>query len=335
MARWPDRSRAAAYDKTLTLVVDRPRARYGAWYELFPRSCAPATGHHGTLKDCAARLDYIARMGFDVVYLPPIHPIGMSFRKGPNNTLKAGANDPGSPWAIGAAQGGHRSVCPELGTLDDFDNFVSAARMRHLEIALDLAFQCSPDHPYVREHPDWFQHRADGSIKYAENPPKKYQDIYPLDFECADWQSLWQELRDVVLFWIGHQVRIFRVDNPHTKPFRFWEWLIRGIQDAHPDTVFLAEAFTRPKIMRFLAKCGFSQSYTYFTWRNTKQELVDYFTELTQTEMREYLRPNLFVNTPDILSEYLQFGGRAAFQARALISGCDSRRELWHLRPGV
>ncbi len=320
MARWPDRSRGAAYGKILSLTVERPRAGCGAWYELFPRSCAAEPGRHGTLADCAARLDHIAAMGFDVVYLPPIHPIGTSFRKGPNNTLQAKPGDPGSPWAIGAAQGGHCSIHPDLGTLDDFDNLLAAARERNLEIALDLAFQCSPDHPYVREHPDWFRHRPDGSIKYAENPPKKYQDIYPLDFTCADWRSLWEELREVVLFWISHRVRIFRVDNPHTKPFPFWEWLIGAIQDAYPDTLFLAEAFTRPKIMHYLAKCGFAQSYTYFTWRNSKRELIDYFTELTQTEAQDYLRPNLFVNTPDILPEYLQFGGRPAFATRLVLA---------------
>jgi starch synthase (maltosyl-transferring) len=320
MERYPDRSQAARYEPILSVVVDRERARFGAWYEVFPRSCAIKAGRRGTFQDCAERLDYIAAMGFDIVYLPPIHPIGQSFRKGPNNTLDAGASDPGSPWAIGSSLGGHMAVHPELGTLADFDRLVSAAGERGLEIALDLAFQCSPDHPYAREHADWFYHRPDGTIKYAENPPKKYQDIYPLDFECSDWRHLWQELRNVVLFWIGHGVKIFRVDNPHTKSFRFWEWLINDVQERHPDTIFLSEAFTRPKVMRHLAKCGFSQSYTYFTWRNTKAELIDYFTELTQGQSRDYLRPNLFANTPDILSEYLQFGGRAAFQIRLLLA---------------
>lgn len=320
VSKYPDRSHASVYDHVLQVVVDRERARFGAWYELFPRSCASGPGTHGTLNDCACRLEYVASMGFDVVYLPPIHPIGRSFRKGPNNSLQAGPHDPGSPWAIGSSEGGHTAVHPDLGTLDDFDNLVAAAHDLGLEIALDIAFQCSPDHPWVREHPEWFRHRPDGSIKYAENPPKKYQDIYPLDFECDDWRELWNELRDVVSFWIEHGVRIFRVDNPHTKPFRFWEWLIRDIQDEYPDTIFLAEAFTRPKIMRYLAKCGFTQSYTYFTWRNTKAELTEYFTELTQTAMREYFRPNLFANTPDILTEYLQFGGGPAFQTRLVLA---------------
>jgi starch synthase (maltosyl-transferring) len=259
-------------------------------------------------------------MGFDVVYLPPIHPIGRSFRKGPNNTLTAGPNDPGSPWGIGSSEGGHKAIHPQLGTLEDFDRLLAAAGELGLEIALDVAFQCAPDHPYVREHPGWFRHRPDGTIKYAENPPKKYQDIYPLDFECADWQGLWNELLDVVLFWCGRGVRIFRVDNPHTKSFPFWEWLIREVQTRHPDALFLSEAFTRPKVMRHLAKAGFSQSYTYFTWRNTKAELTAYLTELTQTEVREYLRPNLFANTPDILPEYLQYGGKAAFQVRVVLA---------------
>jgi starch synthase (maltosyl-transferring) len=320
MAQYPDRSRAVSYDRSLSVVVDRERARYGAWYEVFPRSCAFEPGRHGTLNDCARRLPYVASMGFDVVYLPPIHPIGKSFRKGPNNTLNAGPNDPGSPWAIGSAEGGHKSVHPQLGTLADFDRLVAVARDLGLEIALDVAFQCSPDHPYVREHPDWFRHRPDGSIKYAENPPKKYQDIYPLDFECSDWRSLWDELLDVVLFWISHGVRIFRVDNPHTKPFRFWERLIRTVQEQYAETIFLGEAFTRPKVMRYLAKAGFSQSYTYFTWRNTKSELTDYLTELTRSDVREYVRPNLFANTPDILSEYLQFGGRPAFAIRLILA---------------
>jgi starch synthase (maltosyl-transferring) len=320
MSRYPDRSHAFTYDRVLDIVVARERARHGAWYEVFPRSCAFEPGRHGTLEDCTRRLNYIAAMGFDVVYLPPIHPIGTSFRKGPNNSLDAGPNDPGSPWAIGSREGGHEAVHPELGTLADFDRLVAAGRDLGLEIALDIAFQCSPDHPYAREHPEWFRHRPDGSIKYAENPPKKYQDIYPLDFECADWQSLWQELRSVVLFWIGHGVRIFRVDNPHTKPSRFWDWLIREIHETHPDTIFLSEAFTRPKVMHHLAKSGFSQSYTYFTWRNTKTELTDYFTELTQSDAREYLRPNLFVNTPDILPEHLQYGGPPAFQARLVLA---------------
>jgi starch synthase (maltosyl-transferring) len=267
-----------------------------------------------------ARLPYVASMGFDVLYLPPVHPIGGTHRKGRNNAPRAAAGDPGSPWAIGGPEGGHDAVHPALGTLADFDRLVVAAREHRLEIALDLAFQCSPDHPWVREHPGWFHRRPDGTIQYAENPPKKYEDIYPLDFECDDWRALWEELRRVVLFWIARGVRIFRVDNPHTKPFAFWEWLIAEVRSAHPDVFFLAEAFTRPKVMRYLAKLGFSQSYTYFTWRNTKDELTRYFTELTATDVRDYLRPNLFVNTPDILPEYLQFGGPAAFRIRLVLA---------------
>jgi starch synthase (maltosyl-transferring) len=320
MARHADRDAGTLYERVLHVTVDRPRARFGAWYEVFPRSCADEPGRHGTFKDVEKRLSYVRGMGFDVLYLPPIHPIGRSFRKGPNNSLNAGPDDPGSPWGIGAAEGGHTAIHPQLGTLADFDHLVAAAAKQDIEIALDIAFQCSPDHPWVREHPEWFRHRPDGSIKYAENPPKKYQDIYPLDFECADWRNLWRELLGVILFWCDHGVRIFRVDNPHTKPFRFWAWLIREVQDHHPDTIFLAEAFTRPKVMRYLARCGFSQSYTYFTWRNNKHELTEYFTELTRTELREYMRPNLFANTPDILPEYLQYGGRAAFQIRLVLA---------------
>jgi starch synthase (maltosyl-transferring) len=320
MARHADRGSGAAYPRILRVTVDRERARYGAWYELFPRSCADEPGRHGTFRDVEKRLPYVRDMGFDVLYLPPIHPVGHSFRKGPNNSLTAGPDDPGSPWGIGAAEGGHTAIHPQLGTLADFEHLVAAAREHDLEIALDIAFQCSPDHPWVREHPEWFRHRPDGTIKYAENPPKKYQDIYPLDFECADWQSLWQALREVMVFWCEHGVRIFRVDNPHTKPFRFWEWLIAELQPRYPDAILLSEAFTRPKVMRHLAKLGFSQSYTYFTWRNNKHELTEYFTELTQTAVREYMRPNLFANTPDILPEFLQYGGRAAFQVRLVLA---------------
>ncbi|MEX2175473.1 MAG: alpha-1,4-glucan--maltose-1-phosphate maltosyltransferase [Pirellulaceae bacterium] len=319
-ARHADRSWGVAYDHVLRLWVDRERARYGAWYELFPRSCADEPGRHGTFRDVEARLPYVAAMGFDVLYLPPIHPIGRAYRKGPNNTLTAAPTDPGSPWAIGSSEGGHKAIHPELGTLADFHKLLSATKTHGLEIALDIAFQCSPDHPYVREHPEWFRRRPDGSIRYAENPPKKYQDIYPLDFECADWQCLWQELLSVVLYWAEQGVRIFRVDNPHTKPFRFWQWLIAGVQERYPDAIFLSEAFTRPKVMKFLAKSGFSQSYTYFTWRNTKWDLTEYFTELTQTDVRHYLRPNLFANTPDILPEFLQHGGPAAFQMRLILA---------------
>jgi starch synthase (maltosyl-transferring) len=266
------------------------------------------------------RLDYAAAMGFDVIYLPPIHPIGRSFRKGRNNTTTPEPGDVGSPWAIGAKEGGHKSVHPELGTLDDFRRFVEAAQARGLEVALDLAFQCAPDHPYVGEHPEWFRRRPDGSIQYAENPPKKYQDIYPFDFETDDWPALWRELKSIVDFWVAENVRIFRVDNPHTKPFPFWEWLIGEVKRVHPDVLFLSEAFTRPKVMHRLAKLGFTQSYTYFTWRNTKHELTAYFTELTTPPGSEYFRPNVWPNTPDILNEFLQFGGRPGFMIRFVLA---------------
>jgi starch synthase (maltosyl-transferring) len=304
----------------LPLVVDPERARFGAWYELFPRSTSPTPGRHGTFRDSEASLPYVADLGFDVLYLPPIHPIGRTKRKGPNNALKADAAHPGSPWAIGAAEGGHTAIHPDLGTLEDFGRLVAAARARGIDIALDIALQCSPDHPYVREHPQWFRHRPDGSVQYAENPPKKYEDIYPLDFECEDWHALWREHADVMRFWAAQGVRIFRVDNPHTKSFRFWEWAIAELKREYPDMVFLAEAFTRPKVMHYLAKLGFSQSYTYFAWRNTRQELVDYFTELARGPGREYLRPNAWPNTPDILTEYLQHGGRPAFAVRLVLA---------------
>jgi starch synthase (maltosyl-transferring) len=320
MAAYPDRSLATRYEKELVVWVEREKARFSAWYEVFPRSCASKPDRHGTLADCEAWLPYIASMGFDVLYLPPIHPIGITNRKGRNNTTETNPGDVGSPWAIGSAQGGHTSIASELGTIEDFDRLVAAARSRGLEIAIDLAFQCTPDHPYVREHPEWFRHRPDGTIQYAENPPKKYEDIYPLDFETENWRELWKELRAVVQFWIDKNIRIFRVDNPHTKPFIFWEWLIGGVHAAYPDVIFLSEAFTRPKLMYRLAKLGFSQSYTYFTWRNTKQELTDYFTELAQSGVHEYLRPNLWPNTPDILPEYLQLGGRAAFLVRLVLA---------------
>ncbi len=320
MAARPDRSQSTRYDRVLPVVVDRERARFGAWYEMFPRSAGTDPTRSATFAEAANMLPYVASMGFDVLYLPPIHPIGRSFRKGPNNTLTAAPNDPGSPWAIGSEEGGHTAVEPGLGTLADFDGFVAAAAAQGLELALDIAFQVSPDHPYVREHPDWFRRRSDGSIKYAENPPKKYQDIYPLNFESDDWRGLWHELKGIFEFWIQHGVRIFRVDNPHTKPFGFWEWALAELTRQYPDTIFLSEAFTRPKVMKYLAKIGFSQSYSYFTWRNTKDEIVEYFTELTQTPVREYFRPNLFANTPDILHAYLQRGGRAAFQIRLVLA---------------
>jgi starch synthase (maltosyl-transferring) len=315
-----DRSRATRYDRVLEVVVEPVRARYGAWYEMFPRSAGTDPSRSATFDEASARLSYVAGMGFDVLYLPPIHPIGTSFKKGPNNALTAGAGDPGSPWAIGSDGGGHKAVEPGLGTIDDFDRFVAVARQHGLEIALDLAYQTSPDHPYVKEHPEWFRRRPDGSIKYAENPPKKYQDIYPINFESEAWPSLWRELKSIIEFWIAHGVKIFRVDNPHTKPYRFWQWVLAEITRGHPEAIFLSEAFTRPKVMKYLAKSGFSQSYTYFTWRNTSAELTEYFTELTQTDVREYMRPNLFANTPDILHEYLQHGGRPAFQVRLILA---------------
>ncbi len=319
MAKHADRTRGTRY-RVLHVIVDPPLARFGAWYEMFPRSAGPDPSRSATLDEAAGMLPYVAGMGFDVLYLPPIHPIGRSFRKGRNNSLEPAAEDPGSPWAIGGEAGGHTAVEPGLGTLQDFDRFVDAARQHGLEIALDLAYQASPDHPYVKDHPEWFRHRPDGTIKYAENPPKKYQDIYPINFESDDWEALWRELKSVIDFWIGHGVKIFRVDNPHTKPYGFWEWALDDIKRHCPDAIFLAEAFTRPKIMRYLAKCGFTQSYTYFTWRNTKEELTEYFTELTSTPVREYMRPNLFANTPDILHDYLQRGGRPAFEARFVLA---------------
>jgi starch synthase (maltosyl-transferring) len=300
-------------ERVLEVRVERERARFGAWYEMFPRSAPSDRPRGANFADAAKCLPAIEAMGFDVLYLPPIHPIGRTHRKGPNNALHAGPGDPGSPWAIGAAEGGHKAVHPDLGTLEEFDAFVAAAARHGFEIALDLAYQCSPD-------PEWFRHRPDGTIKYAENPPKKYQDIYPFDFECAEWQALWNELRSIVTFWAGHGVRIFRVDNPHTKPFRFWQWLIFEVQREHPDVIFLSEAFTRPKVMAHLARIGFTQSYSYFTWRNTKSELTEYMTELTQTPIRDFMRPNLFANTPDILHEYLQVGGRAAFTTRLVLA---------------
>jgi len=311
----------ARFEPALEIVVDRERAAFGAWYELFPRSEAREPGRHGTFADAEHRLPELAEQGFDVVYLPPIHPIGRTHRKGPNNTPSAGPDDPGSPWAIGAEEGGHTAIHPELGTVEDFEHFVGRARELGLEVALDFALQCSPDHPWVKEHPEWFFIRPDGSIRYAENPPKKYQDIYPINFWCEDREALWLECLEILLYWIERGVKIFRVDNPHTKPLHFWEWAIGEVQRDHPDVIFLAEAFTRPKRMQGLAKLGFTQSYTYFTWKNTSWELREYLTELAHTEMAEYYRPNFFANTPDILHEYLQQGGRPAFRARLLLAG--------------
>jgi starch synthase (maltosyl-transferring) len=319
MAVFPDRSRSSGY-KTLEVVVDRVEARFAAWYEMFPRSQGTEPGRSATFREAEARLPEIAGMGFDVVYLTPIHPIGAAFRKGRNNALVAGPDDPGSPYGIGSAEGGHKAVHPELGTLEDFRHFVEAARGYGMEVALDIAIQASPDHPWVKEHPEWFEFRPDGTIKYAENPPKKYQDIVNVDFYSDDWRGLWDELRDVLLFWVEHGVTSFRVDNPHTKPLPFWEWVIGEVQQDHPEVVFLAEAFTRPRLMEALAKLGFTQSYTYFTWRNEKQELIEYLTELTQGEPAEYMRPNFFANTHDILPHILQFGGRPAFMTRLVLA---------------
>ncbi|CAN5740797.1 alpha-1,4-glucan--maltose-1-phosphate maltosyltransferase [soil metagenome] len=308
-----------ATSPTYDLDVDPERARFSAWYELFPRSTvAPATGH-GTLADVVDRLDHVAAMGFDVLYLPPVHPIGRTQRKGRNNTVTCRADDTGSPWAIGGVEGGHLAVHPQLGTVDDVAKLADACQQRGLELAMDIAFQCTPDHPWVTEHPDWFAHRPDGTIQYAENPPKKYQDIYPLDFESADWQGLWDGLADVFRFWIGAGVSIFRVDNPHTKAFAFWQWALATIRAEHPEAIFLAEAFTRPRVMERLAKLGFNQSYTYFTWRQSSWELRQYFEDLA-TRTVDYFRPNAWPNTPDILTAQLQTGGRAMFASRAALA---------------
>ena len=346
MDRYGDKSLGVTYSRELQVTVDPERARFSAWYELFPRSAADPAGRaqgaldearaqgaldearaqgaltssHGTFKDVERRLPAIAEMGFDVLYLPPIHPIGHTNRKGANNATAAGPDEPGSPWAIGSEEGGHKSIDPRLGTLEDFHHLVGAATEHGIQLALDIAFQCSPDHPYTREHPEWFKHRPDGSIQYAENPPKKYEDIFPFDFETESWRELWDELLSIVLYWIDQGVTVLRIDNPHTKPFAFWEWLIREVKRGHPDVILLSEAFTRPKVMFRLAKAGFTQSYTYFAWRNTPGELAQYFTELSQAPVREFFRANLWPNTPDILTEYLQTGGRAAFAARFILA---------------
>ncbi len=321
LERYPDKSLATTYGRELEVKVDSEKARFSAWYELFPRSCSPTAEQHGTFKDVEARLPYVAEMGFDILYFPPIHPIGDAHRKGRNNTLVTEPGDVGSPWAIGSSVGGHKAIHPQLGTLEDFRHLVARARDEYnIDIALDIAFQCSPDHPYVKEHPEWFRHRPDGTIQYAENPPKKYQDIYPFDFENANWQGLWDELTGVVLYWVAQGVRVFRVDNPHTKPFPFWEYLIAQVQQENPDVIFLAEAFTRPKVMNNLGKLGFTQSYTYFTWREDKWQLKDYFSELTQPPISEIFRPNPWPNTPDILPEHLQIGGRNASLGRLVLA---------------
>jgi len=318
--RYPDRRYATICPVEHPLMVDRARARFSAWYEMFPRSASNEPGRHGTFKDCEAQLPYVAKMGFDVLYLPPIHPIGRVNRKGANNALAAAPGDTGSPWAIGSAEGGHTALHSELGTIEDFRRLLASVHAQGMELALDIAFQCAPDHPYVSSHPKWFKWRPDGRVQYAENPPKKYQDIFPFEFESEEWRGLWQELADVIRYWAAEGVRIFRIDNPHTKPFAFWEWAIAELKREYPDAIFLAEAFTRPKVMHRLAKLGFTQSYTYFAWRNSKHELIEYFTELTQGPGREYFRPNAWPNTPDILTEYLQFGGRPAFIVRLVLA---------------
>jgi starch synthase (maltosyl-transferring) len=315
-----DKGAAARYHRDIKVLVESRRAEFSSWYEMFPRSASPDPARPGTLADVEARLDYVAGMGFDVLYLPPIHPIGSTNRKGANGSTSAGTRDPGSPWAIGTEAGGHKAVNPDLGTMDDFRRLVQAARGKGIEIALDIALQCSPDHPYVSEHPDWFRKRPDGTIQHAENPPKKYEDIYPFDFETEARESLWEEVRDIFLFWMDAGVRTFRVDNPHTKPFSFWEWCIQEVKRVDPDVVLLAEAFTRPKIMYKLAKVGFSQSYTYFAWRNDKWGLTDYFRELTSPPVSAFYRPNAWPSTPDILTEPLQTGGRPMFIARLVLA---------------
>ena len=319
-SKYADHSHAAHSSQVYEISVDRQLAEFSSWYEMFPRSCSPTPGQHGTFKDCEARLPYVAELGFDILYLPPIHPIGVTARKGRNNAVACRKGDPGTPWAIGSSYGGHKAVNPLLGTLDDFRSLAASARDYGIGLAMDIALQCSPDHPYVTQHPQWFRWRPDGTIQYAENPPKKYQDIYPLEFDNDDWEAMWLELRSIFEFWIESGVRIFRVDNPHTKPYAFWEWLIRTLMEKNPDLIFLAEAFTRPKVMYRLAKLGFTQSYTYFTWRRTKWELTQYLTELTTSEAKEFFRPNFWPNTPDILMDYLQEGGRPAFQSRLVLA---------------
>ena len=308
-------------DVVYRVRVGRPKELFSSWYEVFPRSTSPKPGVHGTFKDVERILPRLSEMGFDVLYLPPIHPIGMANRKGKDNSLTAHASDPGSPWAIGSKEGGHKSIHSELGTLDDYKHLMKKAQEHGMELALDLAFQCAPDHPYIKEHPEWFAWRPDGTIAYAENPPKKYQDIVPISFETEDWENLWKELRSVILYWVEQGVKIFRVDNPHTKPFVFWEWVLREVHIVDPDVIFLSEAFTRPKVMAALAKLGFTQGYTYYIWRNNKQEMEAYLTELTRTEWREFFRPNFWPNTPDILPFELMGAGANAFVFRLLMAG--------------
>lgn len=328
LARRYDPAEGAVESEWLGVRVDPEHARFAAWYEFFPRSAADPGPDgepvHGTLDDAAKRLARVKELGFDVVYLPPIHPVGTQFRKGKDNAPEAQPGEPGSPWAIGAEEGGHKSVAPELGGMEAFERFVAEADRLDLKVALDIAFQTSPDHPYVKEHPEWFRHRPDGTIRYAENPPKKYQDVYPLDFESEDWRALWDELKSVFEFWIERGVRVFRVDNPHTKPFAFWEWCLGELREEHPDLVFLAEAFAKPKTMYTLAKLGYNNSYTYFTWRNTRDELRAYGEELFQTEIGEYYRPNFWPNTPDIFTDYLDHGGRPAHVVRFVLAATMS-----------
>jgi len=320
MATYPDRSGATQYAPAPRVIVDRREARTAAWYEFFPRSAEGRGDRGSTFRDCLPRVEDAQRMGFDVIYFPPIHPIGRTNRKGRNNSVTSEPWEPGVPYAIGSEHGGHKAIEPELGTFEDFDWLQNEIRSRGMEIALDFAINCSPDHPYVREHPEWFYKRPDGTIKFAENPPKKYEDIYPLNFRCENWRALWEEMKSIILFWAERGVRIFRVDNPHTKPVAFWEFLIAGVRAKFPDAIFLSEAFTKPKMMKALAKAGFSQSYTYFTWRTAKGELTEYFSELTQTEMRNYFRGNLWPNTPDILPVHLQEGGRPMFLIRSILA---------------
>jgi len=342
MAAHGDHTQATRYQREVQVRVDPGKARFSTWYEMFPRSVwTPATGarpgpgrrgraargsaDHATFRDVEARLPYVGEMGFDILYLAPVHPIGHTHRKGRNNATVAGAGDPGSPWAIGSEEGGHKAVNPDLGTLEDFRHLVRLARERFaIDVALDIAYQCSPDHPYIREHPQWFRQRPDGTIQYAENPPKKYEDTYPFDFQTADRHGLWQELKSIIEFWIEQGVRIFRIDNPHTKPFAFWEWMLAEINREHPEVIFLAEAFTRPRVMQRLAKLGFTQSYTYFAWRNLRRELIEYMTELTTSPVRDFFRPNFWPNTPDILTDVLQQGGRPAFIARLVLASTMS-----------
>jgi starch synthase (maltosyl-transferring) len=320
MLQFAPRGSVASYHRGQRVQVDRPLARFSAWYEMFPRSTADVPGKHGTFRDTIARLPYIEELGFDILYLPPVHPIGEVNRKGRNNAPRAEEGDFGSPWGIGSRLGGHTAVHPDLGSLEDFRALVKAAKARNIEVALDIAYQVAPDHPWVKEHPQWFKHRPDGTIRYAENPPKKYEDIYPIDFETKDWRALWAALEGVIRFWIEQGVTVFRVDNPHTKAFAFWEQMIASVKKDCPEAIFLSEAFTRPRVRYYLAKLGFTQSYTYFTWRNTRQELTDYVTELTTTEVRDYFRPNFWPNTPDILHETLQVGGRGAFALRYVLA---------------